>query len=140
MKRALVLIGAVGILAIGATAAMALGAAGTSSTSATTSSTTTTTSETTSETAAVKVWLCHHTGSAKHPYHLIHVSGHAVAAHRRHGDLDPGAGNTCPTSQPAGAKVHGKSGSAHEKNKAAKHSAAKDDDAAEAKDSDTDDG
>ena len=135
MKRTLVLIGAVGILAIGATAAMALGAAGTSRPSATTGATPTTTSET----AAVKVWLCHHTGSAKHPYHLIHVSEHAVAAHRRHGDVDPGAGNTCPTSQPAGAKVHGKSGSAHEKNKAAKHSAAKDDDAAEAKDSDTDD-
>jgi hypothetical protein len=38
----------------------------------------------TTTTAPSKVWVCHHTGSWKHPYHLIHISTHALPAHRRH--------------------------------------------------------
>ena len=74
----------------------------------------------TTNAAPVKVWLCHHTGSWKHPYHLIHVSSHAVAAHRRHGDLDPGTGDSCPTTQPAGTKAHGNSGDPHGKSEKVK--------------------
>ena len=108
MKRVATVIGTTGMLVAGMTAAVALGSG--SGTKDATASTTTT-----AETAVPKVWLCHHTGSWKHPYHLIHVSGHAVAAHRRHGDVDPGAGNSCPTVQPTGTKKHGKSGEAHSK-------------------------
>ncbi len=108
MKRVATVIGTAGLLAAGMTAAVALGS-GSGARDGTVS--TTTTNATTAQTTTVpKVWLCHHTGSWKHPYHLIHVSGHAVAAHRRHGDVDPGAGNSCPTAQPAGTKQHGKSG------------------------------
>jgi hypothetical protein len=53
------------------------------------------------------VSLCHHTGSWKHPYHLIHVSSHALPAHIRHGDVTPAANNSCPTTQAADAKAHG---------------------------------
>ena len=106
MKRAATLIGTAGLLAAGMTAAIALGS-GSGARDGTVS--TTTTNATVAETAVPKVWLCHHTGSWKHPYHLIHVSGHAVAAHRRHGDVAPGAGNSCPTAQPAGSKQHGNS-------------------------------
>jgi hypothetical protein len=113
MKRVATVIGTAGMLVAGLTAAVALGSGsgakdGTVSTTTTSESTTTT-----AESAVPKVWLCHHTGSWKHPYHLIHVSGHAVAALRRHGDVDPGAGNTCPTAQPAGTTQHGKSGEGH---------------------------
>jgi hypothetical protein len=101
MRRVAIVLGTAGVLTAGVTAAVALGSgAGAKIATAPTS--------TTVEMAVPKVWLCHHTGSWKHPYHLIHISGHAVAAHRRHGDLDPGAGNSCPTTQPAGAKQHGK--------------------------------
>ncbi len=108
MRRVATVIGAIGALAAGLTAAVALGAAGGARDS-------TVSTTTTSETPVPKVWLCNHTGSWKHPYHLIHVSGPAVAAHRRHGDVDPGAGNSCPTTQPAGVAQHGKSGQAHGK-------------------------
>jgi hypothetical protein len=73
----------------------------------------TTTGETTDTTtdrraaAASKVWVCHHTGSWKHPYHLIHISTHALHAHLRNVDALPGANNSCPTTQPADAKTHG---------------------------------
>jgi hypothetical protein len=73
----------------------------------------TTTGETTDTTtdrtaaAASKVWVCHHTGSWKHPYHLIHISTHALHAHLRNVDVLPGANNSCPTTQPADAKTHG---------------------------------
>ena len=117
MKRVATVLGTAGMLIAGMTAAVALGSGsgakdGSVSTT-TTVATTTVDTTTTAEVAVPKVWLCHHTGSWKHPYHLIHVSGHAVAAHRRHGDVDPGAGNTCPTAQPAGTTQHGKSGQAH---------------------------
>jgi hypothetical protein len=105
MRRVAIVLGTAGVLGAGVAAAVALGSS--SSLKDGTVSTTTTT-----EQAVPKVWLCHHTGSWKHPYHLIHVSGHAVAAHRRHGDVDPGAGNTCPTVQPAGTKQHAKGGAA----------------------------
>jgi hypothetical protein len=72
----------------------------------TTDTTSDETTEGTSE-AASKVWVCHHTGSWKHPYHLIHISTHALHAHFRHGDVLPGANNSCPTTQPADAKTHG---------------------------------
>ena len=69
----------------------------------------TTTGETKDTTAAAasKVWVCHHTGSWKHPYHLIHISTHALHAHLRNADVLPGANNSCPTTQPAEAKTHG---------------------------------
>ena len=36
---------------------------------------------------AGKVAICHHTGSKKHPFHTIVVSGNAVQAHvTQHGD------------------------------------------------------
>jgi hypothetical protein len=101
MRRALTILGVVLVLGIGVTAAVALGAGGSSKDS----STSTTTSK-----APVKVWLCHHTGSWKHPYHLIHISTHALPAHMRHGDVTPGASNSCPSTQPVGAKTQGKSG------------------------------
>ncbi len=62
----------------------------------------------TTTTAPSKVWVCHHTGSWKHPYHLIHISTHALPAHTRHGDVTPEADNSCPTTQPARTKTHGK--------------------------------
>jgi hypothetical protein len=51
-----------------------------------------------------KVAICHHTHSAKHPYHVIVVSNKAVAKHMlRHGDtLAP-----CPTTAAAPTN-HGK--------------------------------
>jgi hypothetical protein len=98
MQRALTILGVALVLGIGVTAAVALGAGGSGKASSTSSRT---------DAAPVKVWLCHHTGSWKHPYHLIQVSAHAVSAHRRHGDVDPGSGSSCPTTQPAGAKAHG---------------------------------
>ena len=73
----------------------------------------TTTGETTDTTTrgsaavASKVWVCHHTGSWKHPYHLIHISTHALQAHLRNVDVLPGANNSCPTTQPTYAKTHG---------------------------------
>jgi hypothetical protein len=98
MRRALTILGVALVLGIGVTAAAALGAGGSSKDNAT---------STASSKAPVKVWLCHHTGSWKHPYHLIHISTHALPAHTRHGDVTPGATNSCPTTQPAGAKTHG---------------------------------
>ena len=69
----------------------------------------TTTAETTETTAAAapKVWVCHHTGSWKHPYHLIHISTHALHAHLRNADVLPGTNNSCPTPGPNEAKTHG---------------------------------
>src|SRR6476661_9001653 len=89
VRRALTILGMALVLGIGATAAVALGAGGTSKQS---SSSTSSTTE-----SPVKLWLCHHTGSGKHPYHLIHVSTHALQAHMRHDDVTPGADNSCPT-------------------------------------------
>jgi hypothetical protein len=97
MRRALTILGVALVLGIGVTAAVALGAGGSSKDDSTSTATTS---------APGKVWLCHHTGSWKHPYHLIHMSTHALAAHMRHGDVTPGAGNSCPTTQPAGTKMH----------------------------------
>jgi hypothetical protein len=73
-----------------------------------TGTTTTVAAGATTTTAPSKVWGCHHTGSWKHPYRLIHISTHALPAHMRHGDVTPGADNSCPTTQPAGAKKHGR--------------------------------
>ena len=80
-----------------------------SETTETDETTDTATDETTdrAEAAASKVWVCHHTGSWKHPYHLIHISTHALRAHLRNVDVLPGATNSCPTTQPADAKTHG---------------------------------
>src|SRR5207253_2124586 len=98
MRRVFAILGATVVLGVGVTAAVALGAGGSSKDSST---------STGAGAAPAKVWLCHHTGSWKHPYHLIHISTHAVAAHMRHGDVTPGTNNSCPTAQPAGAKTHG---------------------------------
>jgi hypothetical protein len=88
-------------------------AAGATATTAQDTSTGTTTAvagatTATTTTAPSKVWVCHHTGSWKHPYHLIHISTHALPAHISHGDVTPGADNSCPTTQPAGMKTHGR--------------------------------
>lgn len=107
MRRILALVGAIAALAAGVTAAVALGA-GTSSADTSTGTTTAAAAGATTTTASSKVWVCHHTGSWKHPYHLIHISTHALPAHMRHGDVTPGADNSCPTTQPAGAKTHGR--------------------------------
>ena len=98
MRRALTILGVALVLGIGVTTAVALGAGGSAKDNSPSTATTS---------APVKVWLCHHTGSWKHPYHLIHISTHALAAHMRHGDVTPGASNSCPTTQPAGTKTHG---------------------------------
>jgi hypothetical protein len=131
MKRPLALIAGTALLALGVWSAVALGAGNdqreTSTVATTTTGVTTgetedtttgetedtTTGETTDTTtdrtaaAASKVWVCHHTGSWKHPYHLIHISTHALHAHLRNVDVLPGANNSCPTTQPADAKTHG---------------------------------
>jgi hypothetical protein len=80
----------------------------TTTTDDSTGTTTAAAAEATTSTASSKVWVCHHTGSWKHPYHLIHISTHALPAHMRHGDVTPGADNACPTTQPAGTKTHGR--------------------------------
>ena len=127
MRRALTLIAGVVLLALGVWSAVALAGndnpatltvstpmttAPTGATTATTpgatpTTTATTTGETATTTAPLKVWVCHHTGSWKHPYHLIHISTHALQAHLRHGGVMPSANNPCPTTQPAEAKTHG---------------------------------
>ena len=83
----------------------------TGETDTTTGETDTTTGETdsadTTAATASKVWVCHHTGSWKHPQHLIHISTHALHAHLRTGDVLPSANNSCPTTRPAEGKTHG---------------------------------
>jgi hypothetical protein len=106
MRRILALVGAIATLAAGVTAAVALGAG--SSSPDTSTGTTTVVGAATTTTESSKVWVCHHTGSWKHPYQLIHISRHALPAHTRHGDVTPGADNSCPTTQPAGTKTHGR--------------------------------
>ena len=79
----------------------------TETTTGETETTTGETKDTTTAAAATKVWVCHHTGSWKHPYHLIHISTHALHAHLRNVDVLPGTNNSCPSSGPAEAKTHG---------------------------------
>src|SRR5205085_2104775 len=55
-----------------------------------------------------KVTICHHTGSSKHPWHLITISNRAVPAHLRHHDVLP----PCPK-PPATPVTHGKSSESH---------------------------
>lgn len=119
MRRALTLIAGVVLLPLGVWSAVALAgndnpATSTVSTTMTTAPTGATTATNTGETgtsttttAPVKVWVCHHTGSWKHPYQLIHISTHALQAHLSHGGVMPGANNSCPTTQPTEAKTHG---------------------------------
>jgi hypothetical protein len=119
MRRALTLIAGVVLLALGVWSAVALAgndkpATSTVSTTMTTAPTGATAATTTGATATsttttppLKVWVCHRTGSWKHPYHLIHISKHALQAHLRHGGVMPSANNSCPTTQPAEAKAHG---------------------------------
>jgi hypothetical protein len=107
MRRALAAIGAFVLLGAGVFAAVALAGSATTfdlSTSTGANTDTVVSTGTSTETSTVdshgsKTWLCHHTGSKKHPYHLIRVSIHAVPAHLRHGDVTPGAGNSCPSTQ-----------------------------------------
>jgi hypothetical protein len=93
--------------AAGATTTAA-GATATTAPDTSTGTTTAVAAGATTTTAPSKVWVCHHTGSWKHPYHLIHISTHALPAHMSHGDVTPGADNSCPTTQPAGTKTHGR--------------------------------
>jgi hypothetical protein len=74
----------------------------------------------TTNAASSKVWVCHHTGSWKHAYHLIHISTHALPAHTRHGDVTPGADNSCPKTQPADTNTHGR-GNGQSNNAGTKH-------------------
>jgi hypothetical protein len=50
-----------------------------------------------------KVTICHHTGSKKHPWHLITISNRAVPAHLRHHDQMP----PCPTTLTTTGHHHG---------------------------------
>jgi hypothetical protein len=133
VRRILALVGAIAALAAGVTAAVALGA-GASSPDTSTDTTTAVAAEPTTTTAASKVWVCHHTGSWKHPYHLIHISTHALPAHMRHGDVTPGADNSCPTTQPAGAKTHGRANGQSNKAKTKDDNPGKGDDETETND------
>ena len=130
MKWILTLVGAIATLAAGVTAAVALGA-GSHSPDTATGARTVTTATSPAETTAVaagattntvssKVWVCHHTGSWKHPDQLIHISTDALPAHTRHGDVAPEADNSCPTTQPAGTKTHGR-GNGQSNNAKTKH-------------------
>jgi hypothetical protein len=85
-------------------------------------------------TTSSKVWVCHHTGSWKHPYHLIHISTHALPAHTRHGDVTPGADNSCPTTQRAGTKTHGRGNGQSTKAKTKADNPGKSDDKTESND------
>ena len=96
--------------------------------------TTTAAAAATTGTASSKVWVCHHTGSWKHPYHVIHISTHALPAHMRHGDVTPGADNSCPTTQPAGTKTHGRGNGQSNNAKTRDHKPGKGDDKAETND------
>jgi hypothetical protein len=51
-----------------------------------------------------KVSICHHTGSKKHPWHLIRISNRAVRAHLKHGDVMA----PCPTTALTTKHDHGK--------------------------------
>ena len=93
--------------ATGETTATATGETTATATGETTATTTGETATSSATTAPLKVWVCHHTGSWKHPYHLIHISTHALQAHLRHGGVMPSANNSCPTTQPAEAKTRG---------------------------------
>jgi cytoskeletal protein RodZ len=119
MRRAIAIVGSVVMLGAGVFAAVALAGSattfdlststdvstdtstGTSTGTSTDTSTSTSTQTSTVSQSGSKVWLCHHTGSKKHPYHLIRVSTHAVPAHLRHGDFAPGANNSCQPTPPA---------------------------------------
>ncbi len=105
MRRLLTILGSAALIGAGLTVAVALASGSGTSSPHRARHATTATAE--SDAVAVKAWLCHHTGSTKHPYHVIHVSSHAVPTHRRHGDVAPGAGNSCPAGRPAGTKAHG---------------------------------
>jgi hypothetical protein len=94
--------------ATGTTTAVAAGATTTTGPDTATGTTTAVAAGATTNTASSKVWVCHHTGSWKYPYHLIDISTHALPAHMRHGDVTPGTDNSCPTTQPAGTKTHGR--------------------------------
>lgn len=106
MRTSVAALGAAALLAVGLTAAVALGSSSSTRSDSTTRAAPTNTHSTPSATgtdaSAPKVWVCHHTGSWKHPYHLINISSNALPAHRGHGDVDPGAGKSCPSAQPAG--------------------------------------
>jgi hypothetical protein len=65
----------------------------------TTEQTTTETEAESAPTAATehKVTICHHTGSANHPFHEISVDEHALDAHTGHGDTVGPCPATAPT-------------------------------------------
>jgi hypothetical protein len=92
----------------GTTTGVGAGATTTTAPDTTTGTTAAAAPAATTATASSKVSVCHHTGSWKPAYHLIHISTHALPAHMRHGDVTPGANNSCPTTQPAGTKTHGR--------------------------------
>lgn len=83
--------------------------AGTTSTAISTGTSTAIASSTASRTAAVsatvmatatvpngRVEVCHRTGSARNPYVRIQISGNALPAHLRHGDIYPVPASGCP--------------------------------------------
>jgi hypothetical protein len=120
-------------LAAGVTAAVALGAAA-SSPDTSTDTTSAGAAGATTTTASSKVWVCHHTGSWKHPYHLIHISTHALPAHMRHGNFTTGADKSCPTTQPSGAKTRGRGNGQNKSAKTKNHNPGKGDNETETDD------
>jgi hypothetical protein len=115
MRRAIAVVGSFVLLGAGVFAAVALAGGAkpfdvststdtstniSTGTSTGTSTDTSTSTNTSTVPSGSKVWLCHRTGSKKHPYHLIRVSIHALQAHLRHGDVLPGTGNSCPSPEP----------------------------------------
>jgi hypothetical protein len=111
MTRVIAVVGSFVVLGAGVFAAVALAGGAkpfdvSTSTSTGISTNTDTSTGTSTDPSTVpakgsKVWICHRTGSRKHPYHLIHVSARSLHAHFRHGDVAPGAGNSCPSSRPS---------------------------------------
>lgn len=68
----------------------------TTTTTTPTSTTPTTTPLVTNTATAMKVTICHRTGSQKNPYVMITVSQNAVPAHTAHGDIIPAPAGGCP--------------------------------------------
>lgn len=100
MRHAIAVVGFLALVGAGVFAAVALAGGAkpfdvSTSTSTSVSTSTDTSTETSTTAAGSKVWICHRTHSKKHPYRLIHVSAHALHAHLRHGDVTPGADNSC---------------------------------------------
>jgi hypothetical protein len=63
------------------------------------------------------VTVCHHTGSKRHPWHLITISSRGVPAHLRHGDQMP----PCPTILPSFHHGHSPDADSHGQSSSSSH-------------------